>query len=176
MAGEWTSTSAPYVAPRPGETWAEEAAARGRKGTQRIVEAAEVAAPAEVAGPLGLPDGATVIVRRRVMYLDERPCELTDTYYPVEVARGTPLAGTAKIKGGAVAYLASLGRSPARVREEVSARLADAAERAALGLAPGEPVLCLARVTLDERERPFQVDLSVFPAAGQRLRYELRTE
>jgi len=133
-----------------------------------------VAAPAEVAGPLGLPEGAAVVVRRRVIELDGVPCELTDTYYPVDVARGTPLAGTVKIRGGAVAHLAARGLEPAHVREEVSARLAGPAERAALGLAPGEPVLCLHRVTLDARERPFQVDLTVFPAAGRRLRYELR--
>jgi DNA-binding GntR family transcriptional regulator len=49
----------------------------------------------------------------------------------------------------------------------------DDAERGALSLAADEPVLCLTRVTEDE-SGPFQVDLSVFPATGQLLRYELR--
>jgi GntR family transcriptional regulator len=178
MAGDWVSTSAPYVSPVPpgqGDAWGAQAAAKGRKGTQRIVHAAEVAAPAEVGALLGLAAGRQVVVRRRVMYLDGEPVELTDTYYPVGIARGTPLAGTAKIKGGAVTLLAALGHTGTRVREDVYARLPDAAEREALDLDDQEPVLCLTRVTLDADARPFQVDLSVFRASAQRLRYEMRT-
>ncbi len=112
------------------------------------------------------------MVRQRVIYLDDQPTELTDTYYPVNVARGTPLEGTAKIRGGAVTLLAELGYTAHRVREEVSARMPTAAERQVLVLTDAEPVLCMTRVTLDADSRPFQVDTSVFPASGQRLRYE----
>jgi len=66
-----------------------------------------------------------------------------------------------------------MGHSARLVHEEVHARMPDDAERRTLALAVDEPVLCLTRVTEDE-SGPFQVDVSVFPAAGQRLRYELR--
>jgi DNA-binding GntR family transcriptional regulator len=99
--------------------------------------------------------------------------ELTDTYYRAELARGTRLAEASKIPGGAVTLLASLGFEPRRIHEEVFARLADTGEREALDLPTGAPVLCMARVT-EDASRPFQVDVSVFPAAGQRLRYDLR--
>ncbi|CAL9455674.1 hypothetical protein SUDANB99_02533 [Streptomyces sp. enrichment culture] len=98
----WTSTSMPYLTPRAqgqGDAWAEEAAAQGRRGTQRIVSAGEVAADDEPAALLGLTPGEPVVVRRRVIELDGEPVELTDTYYPAHIARGTPLAGTAKIRG-----------------------------------------------------------------------------
>ncbi|MEU0214482.1 UTRA domain-containing protein [Streptomyces sp. NPDC006265] len=176
-ASRWTSTSMPYLTPREqgqGEAWSEDAAAQGRRGSQRIVHAGEVPAPAEVARLLGVPDGEPVVVRRRLILLDDEPNELTDTYYPVAIARGTPLAGTAKIRGGAVTLLAELGHVGALVREDVTAGLPDEEERQTLRIAPTEPVLRLTRLTLDRDERPIQVDRMVMPAQRHQLRYEIR--
>lgn len=173
----WISSSMPYLRPvegGKGDAWSEEAAARGRRGTQRIVHAGEVSAPAVVGRLLGLGDGDTVVVRRRIMYLDEEPCELTDSYYPAHIAAGTGLAGTAKIRGGAVALLAELGHVGRRVREDVTARMPDAQERELLRIGTEEPVLSLERVVLDGADRAIQADLITMPARRQRLRYELR--
>lgn len=167
----------PYLTPRDkgqGDAWGADAAARGRRGTQRIVHAGEVPAPAEVARLFGLPEGEPVVVRRRVILLDDQPNELTDSYYPAGIARGTPLAGTAKIPGGAVTLLAELGHVGAVVREDVVAGMPDEEERAALHTAPDEPVLRLTRLTLDRDDRPIQVDRMVMPALRQQLRYEIR--
>lgn len=173
----WVSTSMPYLAPRErgqGDAWSAEAAAQGRRGSQRIIHAGEVRAPAEVARLLGVPGGAPVVVRRRLILLDDEPNELTDTYYPVAIARGTPLAGTARIRGGAVTLLAELGHVGVLVRENVTAGLPDEREREALRLAPAEAVLRLTRLTLDGDDKPIQVDLMVMPAQRQQLRYEIR--
>lgn len=167
----------PYLAPqnRPQpDVWGAEAAARGHRGGQRILHAGEVAAPPEVVELLGLAEGEPVVVRRRMMYLDDQPCELTDTYYPVGIARGTRLVGTAKIPGGAVTLLAELGHVGVRVREDVVARMPSSKEREALHTGPDEPVLKLTRVTLDAHDRPFQVDMMTMPGHLQRLRYEIR--
>lgn len=175
--GEWISTSMPYLTPQaPGrpDAWGAELATRGRRGGQRIVHAGEVPAPSEVAELLGVAESEVVVVRRRVMYLEDRPCELTDTYYPASIARGTRLAGTARIPGGAVTLLAELGYVGVRVREDVTARAADAEERETLCTGPDEPVLHLTRVTLDADDRPVQVDMMTMPASLQRLRYEIR--
>ncbi|MFJ6216985.1 GntR family transcriptional regulator [Streptomyces sp. NPDC092296] len=174
---EWVHTSTAYVKPRSGgrgDAWSEEAASRGRRGTQRIVRAGEIAAPEGVAALLGLSEGAAVVERRRVILLDGAPVELTDTYYPASFARGTRLAETGKIPGGAVTLVASLGRTGCRVREEIRARLPTPSECEVLALTARDPVLHLTRVTLDAGNEPFQVDVSVFPAATQRLRYEMR--
>lgn len=173
----WVSTSTPYLAPRAkgqSDAWASEAAARGGKGSQRIVHAGEAPAPDEVASLLGATSDDTVVVRRRVIELDGYPCELTDTYYPVDIARGTRLAETGKIRGGAVTLLAELGHVGVRVREDVTARMPDAAEQEVLRLGPDEPVLALTRITLDSDDRPIQADMMVMPAHRQRLRYEIR--
>ncbi|GGX84562.1 GntR family transcriptional regulator [Streptomyces hiroshimensis] len=172
----WVSSSLPYLTARPDgspDAWSAETAAQGRRGRQKIVHAGEVPAPDVVAELLRVPPGETVVVRQRLMLLDERPCELTDTYYPASIARGTPLAGTAKIPGGAVTLLARLGYAGATVREDVVARMPTDGERHALGTAPGEPVLRLTRLTLDAGDRPVQVDLMTMPAHRQRLRYEI---
>ncbi|MER8071509.1 UTRA domain-containing protein [Streptomyces sp. NPDC094034] len=175
--GEWVSTSMPYLTPRgegQPDAWGAELAARGRRGGQRIVAADEVAASDEVADLLGVAVGEPVVVRRRVMFLEDLPCELTDTYYPASVARGTRLAGTAKIPGGAVTLLAELGYVGVRVREDVTAGMPAEEEREALRIEPGEPVLRLTRITLDMEDRPIQLDKMTMPAHRQRLRYEMR--
>ncbi|WP_435284346.1 GntR family transcriptional regulator [Streptomyces koelreuteriae] len=176
-ASKWISTSMPYVTPRErgqGDAWSADAAAQGRRGSQRIIHAGEVPAPAEVASLLGITDAEPVVVRRRLILLDDEPNELTDTYYPVGIARGTPLAGTAKIRGGAVTLLAELGHVGALIREDVTAGLPGEEERETLRLAPTEPVLRLTRLTLDGDDRPIQVDRMVMPAQRQQLRYETR--
>ncbi|MFJ4004287.1 GntR family transcriptional regulator [Streptomyces sp. NPDC090023] len=173
----WTSTSMPYLTPRErgqADAWGAEAAARGGKGGQRIVHAGEVPAPDEVAGLLGVAPGDDVVVRRRVIELDGLPVELTDTYYPTAIARGTRLAERGKIPGGAVTLLAELGHRGVRVREDVTARMPDPDERETLRLDTGEPVLRLSRVTFDDADRPIQADLMVMPAHRQRLRYEIQ--
>lgn len=169
--------STPYLAASsgaPGDTWAAEAATEGRRGSQRIVQAGEVEAPVAVAELFGLGAGESVVARRRIMYLDAVPCELTDTYYPLGIAGGTGLAGTAKIPGGAVRLLAALGHVGVRVREEVTARRATGPEVEQLGLAAGDPVLQLTRLTLDEADRPIQVDVMAMPPQRQKLHYEIR--
>ncbi|MEW2130094.1 UTRA domain-containing protein [Streptomyces sp. NPDC005435] len=174
----WVSSSMPYLTPREqgqAEAWGAEAAARGGKGGQRVVYAGEVAASEEVAGLLGVSPGEAVVVRRRVIELDGVPCELTDSYYPADIARGTPLAERGRIPGGAVTLLARLGHRGVRVREDVTARMPGAEECEVLGMAPDEPVLLLSRVTWDDGGRPVQADLMVMPARRQRLRYEMRT-
>ena len=178
MSGsEWVHASTPYLKPRAAgqaDAWTEETEAKGRRGTQRIVHAGEVPAPGEVARLLGLVEGVAVVVRRRIILLDGKATELTDTYFPTAIARGTRLSETTKIPGGAVTLLAELGHVGVLVREEVSARMPDPAEQDALALGPNEPVLTLTRVTLDASGEPFQVDVSVFPATTQRLRYETK--
>ncbi|QHY96456.1 DNA-binding transcriptional regulator FrlR [Streptomyces sp. S4.7] len=175
-AAAWISTSMPYLTPRregQPDAWGAESAARGRRGGQRIVSAGEVDASDEVAELLSVTPGEAVVVRRRVMLLEDVPCELTDTYYPASLARGTRLAGTAKIPGGAVTLLAELGHIGVRVQEDVTARMPGEEEREMLRTEPGEPVLRLVRVTFDGADWPIQADVMTMPAHRQRLRYEI---
>lgn len=178
MSGSgWTSTSMPYLTPRAAgdsDAWSSEATGAGHRGGQRILHAGETDAPAEVARMLALTDNATVVVRRRLIELDGEPTELTNTYYPTDIATDTPLAGTSKIRGGAVTLLASLGHVGVRVTENVTARVPSAEEHEALHLGPTEPVLQLTRTTYDSSDRPIQADVMVMPSGRQQLQYEIR--
>lgn len=174
---EWVSASAPYVAPRhtgASDAWTEESAKHGRKGGQKLTFAGEIPAPSEVAEVFGIEEGGASIARKRVITLDGEPIELTDTYYPASVAAGTALAEPLKIKGGAVSLLAQLGHVPARVHEDVTARMPTEAEQEVLRLGDRDPVLVLRRVTTDTEGDPIQVDLMTMPARGRHLNYEMQ--
>lgn len=69
----------------------------------------DVAAEGDVAALLGVKPGSLVTVRRRVMLLDDVLVQLADSYYPADLAHGTPLAESEKIPGDTVAALERLG-------------------------------------------------------------------
>lgn len=163
----------PYVSDQRGDAWGAEAAEHGGTGTQKLLGVEEVPASAAVAHMLRLAPGEPVTVRRRLMLFDHHPVELTDSYYPAAIARGTQLAEARKIPGGAVAFLADLGHPPRRVSEDVSARPATSDERTTLQLGAQSCVLVLARTLFTENDLPVEASIMTMVADGRRLRYEL---
>ncbi|MFF9502665.1 GntR family transcriptional regulator [Streptomyces sp. NPDC014656] len=171
----WIGETAPYLTPRePGraDAWTDQAARRGRRGGQRLLHAGEAEAPEPVRAALGLPAGERAVVRRRLILLDDRPVELADSYYPLAVAAGTPLAEARKVPGGAVTLLKALGYTGAEVVEDVSADLATAEERRLLELPEGGAVLRLLRLTRTAEGAPVEASLMTMPA-GRHLTYRL---
>jgi len=172
----WIVNSLPYLSPRlegQADAWTDEAARAGRTGTQQIREAATAVPPADVAAALALPAAALAVVRRRTMLLDGRPVELTDSWYPAEIAAGTALAAPGKIKGGAVTLLSSLGYTVHVALEDIVFRAAAADEAAELGVPAGTPVIVLSRTCLTAAGAPFEESVMVMVAEGRRLRYQL---
>lgn len=157
----WVGEAQPYLAPRaPGQAdaWTSEAAARGRKGGQRLLAVEEVDPPAAVRAFFGTEGGEKVVVRRRLVLLDGKPVELADSYYPAAIARGTALAEMRKIPGGAVTLLADLGFPPAEeVDEDVAAETATPEQYEVLGLSAESPVLVLTRFTRSTTGQPTEV-------------------
>lgn len=174
---EWIASSADYVKPRDageGDAWAAEAAAQGGRGRQALRFVGEVAPPGAARSALCLAEGQPAIARQRLITLDGKPVELADTFYPTEIARGTALAESKKIKGGAVTYLAELGHSVSRVIEQVKARSATRSESELFSLGAHEPVVIIERLTLDNSDTPIQFDVMVAPASLRRLQYEMK--
>ncbi|MFJ6579279.1 UTRA domain-containing protein [Streptomyces sp. NPDC091368] len=151
------------------DAWTLEA---GQRGTQQLVEVAQVAAPPEIAKSLRLRPADRVVVRRRLILMDGNVIELADSFYPLAVAHGTALAEKRKIKGGAPTLLAELGYQPSHVSEDLEFRAADDFERAALSLPAGASVLTLLRATSTEDGSPYEVQLMVMKAP-RRLHYEI---
>ncbi|MEU3078488.1 GntR family transcriptional regulator [Streptomyces laurentii] len=176
MSGEaWISEAAPYLAPRePGQAdaWTDEAGRRGRRGGQSVFEAGEVAAPEAVRAALDLEQGQRVVVRARLILLDERPVEIARSYYPLGVAQGTRLADPRKIPGGAVTLLRELGYTADTITEDVSAGLADPEECGRLELPPGSAVLRLLRTSGTADGFPFEASLMTMPT-DRHLTYRL---
>ena len=161
------------VGDHPRGSWQSEAERHGMRGTQQLTEVAEVAAADDVAGLLGVEPGSAVVVRRRVMLLDDEPVQLADSYYPLDFVRGTPIAEPRKLPGGTVAALERLGLELGDFEEYVSARAATPQERQALQLADGVPVLVLIRTTYTTDRRPVEISQAVLAADRHQLAYRL---
>ncbi|MGH3873804.1 MAG: GntR family transcriptional regulator [Candidatus Binatia bacterium] len=161
------------VGDQPRGSWRSEAERLGMRGTQELTEVGEVAAPGDIGEFLGVEPGSPVIVRRRVMLLDDEPVQLADSYYPLDLVRGTPIAESRKLPGGTVAALEHLGLELGDFEEHVSARAATPAQRQALRLADGVPVLILTRTTYTTDAQSVEVSRAILAADRHQLSYRL---
>ncbi|MGH3570102.1 MAG: GntR family transcriptional regulator [Pseudonocardia sp.] len=172
----WRVVSSRYIPiPPEGERdrWTTEAEKDGQRADQRITFVGEVDPPDDVADNLGLADAGRTVVRRRVMFLDDDPVELTDTYYPADLVRGTRITDVRKIPRGARAVLADLGYPPRRALETVYTRMPSPDESRALQLSAGTPVFEVVRTVLTDEDRPIEVDVMVLGGHRNRLEYEV---
>lgn len=172
----WPEVVTRYLSvPPEGERarWITESAKRGRRADQRITFVGEVEPPDEVADALRLPEAGTAVVRKRVLFLDDEPVELVESYYPTELVRGSRITEMRKIPRGAYAALLDLGYPPRHARDVVYARMPTPDESRALHLAPGTPVFCVVRTVLSDEDRPITVDVMVLGGAENRLEYEI---
>ena len=173
----WTGSSTPYIESGQGDAWGTEAAGQGRKGTQRILKAEEGPAPLAIASALDIPTGSPVILRQRLILLDNSPIELANSYWPALVASGTALATTGRIRGGAVSLLAELGYSPGSVTEDVHTRPPTKEEAEALQLTDNsEWVLTLTRTITTPDGHPYEVSVMVSPGRIGRLHYSMKVD
>lgn len=150
---------------------------QGMAPRQDITEVGRVAAPPGVAQRLDVDEGALVVVRRRVFRLDGIPVALTDSYYPLPFAAGTPLEQPGPIKGGAHAVIEDpdgpVRRSIAWSADDITARMPAAGEAEALGLGQGVPVFQILRTVYDADDRPVEVQDTVAAAERHGFRYEV---
>lgn len=173
----WAGSSTPYIESGHGDAWGKEAAQQGQSGKQRILSAAEEPAPHAVAEALHLQPGAPVVARRRLILLDEKPVEVARSYWPTTIAAGTALAGTGKIRGGAVTLLAELGYQPGEVTEDVQTRPPTKEEAEALQLTDNsEWVLALTRTITTPDRQPYEVSVMVSPGRIGRLHYSMKVD
>lgn len=136
------------------------------------IQVNEAAAPHDVADALGLaPDTAVVARTRRFVVDDERAVQLATSWYPAEIARGTPIAHRDTGPGGAPARLADAGHAPVRHRERIRVRMPLPEERAALSLPPGTPVAAIRRQSYDRSGRCVEVTDLVLDGTAYELEY-----
>jgi GntR family transcriptional regulator len=171
-----TITPVSYMEPsNPGEAyrWTTEAAARGQRGSNGILHVGEVPTPKRVARGLGIEAGAPAVLRTRLGLLDDEPAELTHSYYPVELARGTRLTDRRKIRGGSPTLLAELGYPPREQADEVTARAATTEEYELLEIPGDAPVLEVFRIVYSDERRPIEVTVLVKSGHLYKMGYHL---
>jgi len=129
-------------------------------------------APAAMAERLGVKAGATVIIRERRYLANVEPVETAVSYVPAEFARGTAITENDSGPGGIYARLEEAGHVLDRFVEEVGARMPTPAERRALQLGPGVPVLTVVRTAFDIEGTAVEVCDTVKAAYAYVLEYD----
>lgn len=135
-----------------------------------LAEAAN--ATAEVAAALNVAEGAPVVVRRSHLHLDQEPWSLVASYYPMDIASGTPLEQAGQIEKSASLVLAELGHRPVGYRDDIYARMPDPTEADFFRLATAVPLTVVSRTAYDA-SRPIRLTLYVYCADQVRLMYEM---
>jgi GntR family transcriptional regulator len=152
--------------------WIAAAERKGMTGRSELLDVEEVVPPRLVRNAFGLGDDGTAILRRQVMYLDDEPCELVEVYFPLDLARGTPIAERRRIKGGAGRVLAEAGLPSLRCVDKVAARWPTPQQQKALKMPTKLPVLRQFRVTYSVDDRPIQAEFMIKAGHLYELEYE----
>jgi len=162
-------------ADRRRDTFAQQVEAQGK--TPKQVSTVEVlTADDEMRTRLALDLDAQLGVRRRVMYADDEPVQLGDSYYPLDIVQGSPIMDEADVVQGTDQVLEDLGHIPTRYEDEITWRMPTAAEAQALHIVPGIPVGRLARTSFDQNDRPIEVYVVILPGDRHVLLYDVDAE
>ncbi|WP_182875650.1 GntR family transcriptional regulator [Microbispora sp. H10670] len=145
----------------------------GGKPTVDSIQISEAQPPDDVLNRLGLPQGATVIIRSRRYLIDGHPVETAVSYIPSSIAGGTRIAEPDSGPGGIYARLEELGYRLDHFDEEIKSRMPLRDEVRALKLAPGVPVFHLIRTAYAEVGRAVEVCDTVMSSDAYVLSYQL---
>ncbi|MFO1195744.1 MAG: GntR family transcriptional regulator [Burkholderiaceae bacterium] len=126
--------------------------------SSRVLACRRTRAPVDIARALQLRTGETVVQVRRLLSFDARPVVLDEIWLPGALFRGLTADRLAAYTGPLYALFESeFGIRMIRAAERLRAVAATRATAADLGVAPGEPVLQVERVTYTYEDRPVEV-------------------
>lgn len=153
------------------DAWVADNRDLGRDGTQHITVEIEQAPP-DIAKRLDLDIDQPVVVRRRIRFSNGEPHNLNDTWYPADIAEGTPIMHPADVPQGTIALMRELGYAQVRYIDEVETRMPNPNEIHRLRIPQGFPVIVQTRVG-HTTERPVKVTVTIWPGDRTKLIYEL---
>jgi GntR family transcriptional regulator len=137
------------------------------------VTVSEVVPPSRVAAILGVSDQEPTCVRRaRLMYADDTPVQIADSYIPLEIAAGTAIEKHDSGPGGIISRFAELGLAQVRITEEINIRPPAPDEAAFLKMTPDQRVYDVTHTGWTAGGRAVEVCLHVMPAHQWHLEYE----
>jgi GntR family transcriptional regulator len=157
------------------EVWKEgravQAADTGKQTRLTDLTVGEVPASPSVAEAFKIGPGAPVVRRARRFAMEDRPVQLADSFYLLDMVRSTPIVYTDTGPGGVYARLAEIGHAPVRFTERLRARMPMPSEIEALELPGGTPVIAITRSAFDSEERCIEVTEMVLDASAYELEY-----
>lgn len=162
-------------ADRRRDTFTQQIEAQG-KAARQVSTIEELPADGDVAAYLRIEAGTPVAVRRRVMYADDEPLQLGDSYYPLTIVRDSQIMNPADIVEGTDQVLEDLGYVPTRYEDEITWRMPTPDETEKLAIAAGTPVGRLLRTTFDQDEQPIEIYIVILPADRHVLLYDVSAE
>jgi GntR family transcriptional regulator len=139
---------------------------------QQVVSVSIVPATPAVATWLDIPAGELVVCRARRRLVNGTPYQLAHSYFPEDIARGTPLMEERDVvmRGG---ILAAIGHPQRYVEDEITVRMPTPTEADELELPMGTPVAQHVRIGIGEDGRRLRVMVTICPGDRQSLRYRL---
>lgn len=140
---------------------------RAYRRDEQTQSVSRIPAPPLVAEVYGLPEGAEVYARARLVKEGRQPTHTLTSYYRPEIVEGTrivdPTPGPAG-RGGGFRVLYDAGYEIDHMREELFARTATSDEARLLQLPAGEPVVELHRITYTADGTVVEVAIGVHAA------------
>jgi GntR family transcriptional regulator len=161
-SGPSASTVLPHVGNTAGEP----------ETSRQVVEKSP--ASASVAEKLEVSPGDLVVVRRRQGSIGAVPWMMMASYFPLDIAQGTPLEQAGEITRGSIRLLAELGFPQVGFVDEIGARMPSGREFAFFGLTTGTPVIVVNR-TAYSQDRPIRMTRYIYRADRVRLTHEVGT-
>lgn len=131
-------------------------------------------ASAGVAEKLEIAAGDLVVIRRRRGMIGAVPWMMMASYFPLDVAVGTPLEQAGDVPHGSIRLLAELGYPQVGFADEIGARMPNTAEFAFFGLSTGTPVIVVDR-TAYTPDRPIRLTRYIYRGDRVRLGHEVGT-
>lgn len=159
-------------------SFTELAAGQGFVPSHRVLSSEVTEAPADAAADLAVPEGTRCRLLRRLLVADGDPVGLAETWLPLAVLRGHDgLLDADRLDAGSmyeVLQAQPIGLVLDHAVETVSPGVADAANAAILGCAPGTPVLLIRRITFTVGGSAVESTRLVFVGDRYEYRVELR--
>jgi GntR family transcriptional regulator len=127
-----------------------------------------------VAEKLEIEPGERVVIRRRHGSIGGVPWMMMASYFPLDIAEGTPLEQAGDIVSGSIQLLADLGYVQLGFVDEIGSRMPNAREFAYFGVSTGTPMIVVNR-TAYSKERPIRLTRYIYRGDRVRLTHEVGT-
>lgn len=148
--------------------------AQGRKHHSEFVLRI-IPATMAVAKRLNVEVDTLVVCRREILYVDDHPNAIQESFYPMDIAQGTKLIKNEDIPTGTIGVLKEHGHEEIAHRDEITPRMPTEEEERLLRLGTGVPVLEWVRTAYTSK-RPVRLTWRIYAGNGIALIYELGKE